>query len=161
MIKVLALTVLVLASVNSALSEEYPWRGSHHACIVENARYIQADGERTGLWDNAPKTFFMKIIRCSNYTESMGLHPCEKRNLRNPEAPENYDGITFDGLDTAFFDPEVWSLIVGHPLMSRGGDVIRLKSDEGVLDYSKFSNLDTSYAEAWFTLRARCTVLQR
>lgn len=167
--------VLVCSSAAIAFAAEasaYEWLDNQHACIVETANFMAVDGSRSGIWNNAPKSFFVDITNCKSYAASLGLPFSEEANPNHPKYSDQlliqqcvqkgegvleYYIVDAKGLDAAF-DPQIPFLILAVPLSAMGSTLAFGK--DGYIDYSEYGSLEDDGGNSWFTLRANCTVLK-
>ncbi|MCR9270096.1 MAG: hypothetical protein NXH72_08935 [Hyphomonadaceae bacterium] len=171
------LSVWTTGSAFPALAEGYLWANKDHACIVESAKYTSADGTAHGNWSNAPKTFFVKFSSCADFAQSKGLEPqldagislepvngqwevnrcAEKASVNS----QRYQVIEVENnVLLGRLDPQDASWLSIRPLATGAGDAISF-SENGLVDVSKYARTGVSSDANWFTLRARCTVLER
>lgn len=171
-----------LVAAPLANADDYVWANNDHACIVENANYMHADGSGSGKWSNAPRTFFIKMTNCADFTNREGLVPgvdpngggeyslsqarvnsCAEKaaNATGSITIESYQVIEVDGFESGVFEP-LWDLMITiFPLTTSIGEVFKYNRD-GTLDIGTYSATDEDNSKpSWFTLRARCTVLRR
>jgi hypothetical protein len=169
--KLIALALFAPSLADAA--HAYDWMANQHACIVENSNYITVDGSTVGNWTNAPKTFFIKIQNCAEYAKAKGLPyvysemgdpPLTREQLNVNNCVETKNGqnlslILVDGLMVGFPQP-VWGFtLITFPQASAGGTMNF--NDDGFVDFSTYGVLDDKDINAWFTLRAHCTVLDK
>lgn len=155
----------------SSHAHAYEWLTNQHACVVENANYTSADGERTGTWSNAPKSFFVQITKCRDYAKSVGL-PFESGQIPNVDniyqvntvnqcadwsGAIEFDVIEVKGLDVEFA-PVLGGFLTMLPAASETG-TMKFNSD-GYINYSEYGETESDSAGAWFMLRANCTILR-
>jgi len=176
---VVSLKTWFLAGVSciaAGQASAYEWWDGHHACIVENATYVSADGSKHGPWLDAPKTFFLKFTTCTDFAKAKGLpysddEPIDWQGDREAQfrvrscvrnGVPNSSVVESEGIDFEFYDSTLryqFSSISYLPLPGNDGTLILGK--DGFVNYGSFGTLNSDRSEAWFTLRAHCTVLNK
>ena len=151
----------------------YEWHDNIHACVVENARYASVQGDAFGAWNNAPKSFFVKMKNCGDYAKDNGLpfkrlssedggeitipklrvDACATTDFRMGDSV-----IEFDGLGVTFLEPVARMALSMFPVANDTGTV-RFQAD-GTVDMGQYGNLNDGSGPAWFMLHARCTVMK-
>lgn len=166
--KMLILSAVALAS--AAKANAYEWLNNQHACVVENANFMSANGVRSGAWGNAPKSFFVDVTECRNFALANGL-PYEvdfatddskngQRHLVNlcvADVSGDYI-VELKGIES-FFEPFHGEFFGRFPLSYAGMTVFF--HDDGYMDFSNYGKGDGEHAIAWFMFRANCTALRR
>ena len=166
------MALFIVGALSAIQASAYDWPDNHHACIVEHARYLVSGEDRYGPWDNAPKTFFVRIRNCVDYAKDKGV-PFARLDVSSPifsieslrvdrcaetEFRAGDNVIEFDGLDMQFLDPVADIPLVSFPVANDTGTV-KFRS-EGQIDYGTYGALSDGETPAWFVLSARCTVLK-
>ena len=148
----------------------YEWLNKHHACIVETSQFVRFGDERIGDWTNAPKSLFVDFRTCKDYAADNDL-PYEmsdilrnksyERAMINECVAASPDGrmntVMIDDLSVGF--PPFSSIFFPLLPIASGGGTVKFQED-GYFDFVQHGELKDE-TDAWFMLRAHCTVLKR
>lgn len=157
----------------------YEWQNQKHGCIVEHAHYLTTTTSKVGTWANSPKSFFVNVTGCQEYAEAKGvpleqdvalkLFPdsdatYEEKRMVQRCAEEGtafvglYSVLELDGIPFNYLFPISRGDLSGRPFSNTAGMMVI--NEDGFIDFSSYGQMSDGET-AWFTLKARCTVLDR
>ena len=165
---------LAVISQSVAAQGAYKWESNTHACIVEHSSFAPITNAGIGEWTNAPKSFFIKMNSCPEYAAKKGItlgdNPFSvaedkmSAQLTANECPTSDYGKYFQVIELEGLGPRASYVTTvrteGRTVMPLlAGGVVQLDTG-GYVDYALLSEL-VAGGDAWFILRAHCTVLDK
>ena len=167
--KISAIVCVAMAYCGQATAHD--WFNNQHACVVENADFIEVGDTNLGIWKNAPRSFFLSFQSCSNFAKAEGLEyevtdltkaskffeQAQVNRCIKDGFPEN-NLLEVDGLGFLHGQPLDESMLL-NPVASPLGMMVF--GDDGFVDFAQFGQVDAGGATAWWMLRANCTVIKR